>query len=81
MDSGKRKYTSWIIKPTLTDEQVLEIREIYKMADKIRRQQKKKIVRRGLSAELARKYGTTLRVIQHIRTGDRWTRIIKRRRV
>lgn len=66
-----KKYSP-MIQPKLTEDQVREIRKIYKLARKVAKQRGKKIVRAGLAAELAIRYGVAQRTIMHIRTGDRW---------
>lgn len=66
-----KKYSP-MIKPILTEDQVREIRKIYKMADKVAKRNGKKQARAGLVDDLAAKYGVTRRAIQHVRTGDRW---------
>ena len=72
-EPGKRRFHGYY--PILTPEQVREVRKVYKLVDKLNREQGKKFARRGLSADLAAKYGVSQRAIQHIRTGDRWKRL------
>ena len=74
-----RRY-SWMIQPKLTIAQVIEIKQVYTLADRLRRRAGKKIGRKGLSKDLAEKYGVSMRCIQHIRTGDRWALQIGRKR-
>lgn len=56
----------------LTEEEVREIRKTYRMAHRIRKKRGLKLLRAGLAADLAAKYGVSARAIQHIQTGDRW---------
>lgn len=61
-----------MIQPKLTEDQVREIRKIYRMAHRVRKKKGLKLLRVGLAADLAAKYGVSVRAIQHIQTGDRW---------
>jgi hypothetical protein len=66
------KKHSPMIQPKLTEEQVREIKAIYRMAHKLRKKKGLKLLRAGLAAEVGKKYGVSARTIQHIQTGDRW---------
>lgn len=54
----------------LTDDDIREIREIYRMAERVRKQEGKPI-RKGLRTDLAKKYGVDRRTITYIRSEER----------
>lgn len=68
-----REGISPIIKPKLTPADVREIRKIYRLNDKLRKEQGRTLARPGLMQDLATKYGVSIWTIKHIRTGDRWS--------
>lgn len=72
MRNPRNPTNSPMIRPKLTEDQVCEIRKIYRYARKVANRTGKKQSRAGLSRELAERYGVAIRTIQHIKKGDRW---------
>lgn len=63
---------SGIVKPILTEQQVREIKMVFKRADKERRKLGRKEIAKGIKPRLAEKYGVSVSAITHIRGGERW---------
>lgn len=61
-----------IAKPILTEEQVREIKMVFKRADKEKRKLGRKEMAKGIMPRLAEKYGVSRAAILHIRAGERW---------
>lgn len=60
---------------TLTAEQVRLIRRHFRMADRLQKTRGRKLLPSGLIKRLAEKFNCSRRVIEHIRTGDRWQKL------
>lgn len=59
--------------PKLSEQQVKEIRAHIRMARRLAKKANRKILPVGMAGRLAIKYNVSVRTIQHLITGDRWT--------
>lgn len=55
----------------LSPEQVREIRKHFKLAEEEMKRRGLKIAPYGMNQRLAKAYGVSVRMIEHLRTGDR----------
>ena len=67
----KRPLTG-VAKPKLTEQEVREIKMVFKRAEKERRKLGRKEIAKGIKLRLAEKYGVSIYAIHHIRMGERW---------
>ncbi len=55
----------------LTEDDVREIRQIYRVAERVKEQEGRTNCRNGLLQDLATRFGVSERMIKYIRTGER----------